>query len=544
MKFIRRYIILLLLIDFSNSLSGQAINENQMGQVSFVSSQNVYVKFRTTAGISVGDTLFNRSNGSLLPALIVQNLSSTSCVCTPIGSAVFSVADVLTAKVKNVAKKSEDEPVKETVKPVQVPEVLKDTVGKISTPAQLKQIIRGSLSLNAYLDNSNTIAENSQRYRYTLSLDAANIANSRFSFETYVSFKYLAGGWQEVKNNIFNALKIYSLSARYDINATFNISLGRRINPVLTSIGAIDGIQFEKVFKKFSLGAVAGSRPDFATYGFNFKLFQYGAYVAYKTRNPNNFSESSLAFMQQTNNFKTDRRFIYFQHSNSVIKNTYFFGSLEADLYQLKTDTVNHTQTAQNSFSLTGLYLSLSYRAGRKLSFSGSYDARKNVMYYETYKTFLDRVLGNELRQGFRLQASYRITNAMTLGLQSGYRFLKSDAHPSKNFYGYFTYSQIAGTTMSATLSATLLQSGYINGQVYSFNLSDDLFKGKVQAGIGYRYVQNKLPETLVNLPQHIGEMSIWWQITKKMSFSVNYEGTFEKQDRYNRFYLQLRQRF
>jgi hypothetical protein len=284
MKLMRRYILLLLFIDFSFGLKGQALKENQSGQVSFVSSQNVYVKFKSTAGISVGDTLFSRSNGNLFPALIVQNLSSTSCVCSPIGSAIFSVADVLTAKVNVFAKKAEDETVKEKVKPVQVPEVLRDTIEKVSVPARLKQMIRGSLSLNAYLDNSNTIAKNSQRYRYTLSLDAANIANSRFSFETYASFKYMAGKWQDVKNDIFNALKIYSFSARYDINPTTNISLGRRINPVLTSIGAIDGIQFEKTFKKFSLGAVAGSRPDFATYGFNFKLFQYGAYVAYNTK--------------------------------------------------------------------------------------------------------------------------------------------------------------------------------------------------------------------------------------------------------------------
>ena len=144
-------------------------------------------------------------------------------------------------------------------------------------------------------------------------------------------------------------------------------------------------------------------------------------------------TESSLAFMEQMNNWKTDRRFLYFQHSNTLVKNLNLFTTLEADLYQLVKDSQNN-ETYQNKFSLTGLYVSLSYRPTGKLSLSGSYDARKNVMYYETYKTYVDRILEDELRQGFRLQASYRITRDLTFGLQSGYRFLKSDPAPSRNF--------------------------------------------------------------------------------------------------------------
>ena len=180
--------------------------------------------------------------------------------------------------------------------------------------------------------------------------------------------------------------------------------------------------------------------------------------------------------MQQMNNSKTDRRFLYFQHSNSIIKNLYFFSTLEVDLYQLKTDSLNNEQP-QNTFNLTGLYLSLSYRPWKALSVSGSYDARKNVMYYETYKTFVDRILENELRQGFRVQASYRITGDLTFGLQSGYRYLKSDPHPSRNLYSYVTYSRIPAVNISATLSATYIESGYMNGKIFGLNLYRDFFK-------------------------------------------------------------------
>jgi len=305
----------------------------------------------------------------------------------------------------------------------------------------------------------------------------------------------------------------------------------------------MDGLQVEKSFNKVSMGILAGTRPDFLNYGFNSKLFQYGAYLAYSNITPSVYNETSLAFMQQTNSGKTDRRFVYFQHSNSLIKNIYFLGTFELDLYQLKTDSLLKDHPV-NTFNPTGLYLYLRYRISDKFTISGSYDARKNVIYYETYKSFIDRILETELRQGFSLQANYRITNNLALGVQSGYRYTKSDAHPSRNVYGYLTYSQIPGVNMSVTITGTYLESSYLNSKIVGGSISKDLFKGKIQTSIGYRFVDYRYQESLLNVVQNIGEASIFFQFAKKMSFSVNYEGTFDKKDIYNMLFLQIRRRF
>ncbi len=196
-----------------------------------------------------------------------------------------------------------------------------DSVNLSSDKNKFRQQIRGSLSLVSYSDMSNTVSDNSQRFRYTLSIDASNIGNSKFSAESYISFRHKSGEWDEVKSDLFNALKIYTLAARYEINPTTKLIIGRRINPKLSSIGAVDGLQFEKRLHGFSFGILAGFRPDYIDYGFNSNLFQYGAYISYKTAASGSQSESSLAFMQQTNDFKTDRRFLYFQHSNTFFRN-------------------------------------------------------------------------------------------------------------------------------------------------------------------------------------------------------------------------------
>jgi hypothetical protein len=61
---------------------------------------------------------------------------------------------------------------------------------------------------------------------------------------------------------------------------------------------------------------------------------------------------------------------------------------------------------------------------------------------------------------------------------------------------------------------------------------------------IFYRYIDYTLPESKLSVLQNVGNMSIFWLFSKKMSFSANYEGTFEKHDKYNRVYLQIRKRF
>ena len=544
----RKHILIFFAIILFADLNGQPNVEILSGQVSFVSPNSVYVKFKSTAGISAGDTLFAKSNGNVIPVLIINNLSSLSCVCTVIPPAKPAVADFVTAKVKTggaagAAGAGTALPVSVAT---QIPVQETKEVSKTGKPSygELKQRITGSVSVNSYSDLSDTPSANSQRFRYTFSMDARNIANSKFSFETYASFRHKLGEWDVVKSDIFNALKIFSLAVIYDPNKSTRISLGRRINPRLSSIGAADGLQIEKSFGKFMIGALAGTRPDYADYGFNTNLLQFGGYVGLNTKNSKTFSETSVAFMQQMNGSNIDRRFVYFQHSNSIAKNLYFIGTFEVDLYQLKVDTATNTETVTNGFDPTGLYLSLRYRFSNKLSVSGSYDARKNVIYYETYKTFTDRLLENEMRQGFRVQASYRFTRDLTFGLQTGYRFLKSDPHPSKNIYGYLTYSNIPGVNIAVTLSGTYTESSYMNGLIYGANVSRDFFKNKLQASIGYHYVDYTMPESDLKEVQHIGEINLYWMLPAKMAFGINYEGTFDQQYKYNRLYLQLRKRF
>lgn len=121
---------------------------------------------------------------------------------------------------------------------------------------------------------------------------------------------------------------------------------------------------------------------------------------------------------------------------------------------------------------------------------------------------------------------------------------MKSDPRPSKNAYGYFTYNQIPGINVTATLSGTYIESGYLNGIIGGINLTREFFEGKLQTGLGYRYIHNEIPENLTTIVQQMGEANLTWLFYKKMSLSINYEGTMESAVRYNMLYVQVRKRF
>ena len=537
-----RNLLLILFILFAGLNSfGQ---QNREGKVTYITSQHIYVKFNSTEDLSEGDTLYIKQGGKEVPALQIKNLSSISCVCIPLLSNAFKVSENVYANMKiKVVSVEVDEPITSHAEPVNELSEVDSTQAQSpgidsSAVKQLKQDISGRISVSSYSNlNSKTTARN-QRMRYTFSLRANHLGNSKLSVESYLSFAHNNSNWDEVKENIFNGLKIYNLSVKYAFNESMYVSLGRKINPKLSSVGAIDGVQFEKRFNSLTVGAIAGSRPDYADYSINPSLFQYGMYLGHELKGINGSMQNTLAYIEQTNHSMTDRRFAYFQHTNMLVKNLFFFGSAEIDLFK------NIDGTQETVFDLTNTYLSLRYRIIRPLSLGLSFSARNNIIYYETYKDFLERLLEIETLQGWRFRVNYRPAKHLYMNIRAGYRYRKDDPQPTKNLNGTITYTQVPGIGASVTASATWLETSYLNGMVYGLGLSRNIISDKLSGGVKFRYVDNLYRNSEFALVQHVGEANLSWMIYRKLSLSVYYEGSFEKELTHHRIYLNISQRF
>jgi hypothetical protein len=254
---------------------------------------------------------------------------------------------------------------------------------------------------------------------------------------------------------------------------------------------------------------------------------------------------TTLGFIDQLNQGKTDRQFLYFQHSCSVIRKINIFGSFEIDLYNQSYDSIDSTYNKSGKAKLTNLYVSFTYRIIKQLSVSFSYSARKNIIYYETYKNSLERLLDEATLQGYMVQVQARPIDKLSVGITGSYRFKKDeDPRRTKNIYGYISYSQVPGVGITPTLSYTWLETSYLQGQIYSIGISRDFLKGKVATGLSYRYVDYDFTYTENNLPQNMFEIDLTWRMIRKLALSVYYEGTFEAVEKFNRIYAQINYRF
>jgi hypothetical protein len=518
-------------------LKAQKVNNMANGKVSYMSSQNVYVKFESTSSLKIGDTLYIQKDNKNIPVLVINNLSSTSCVCTKIATVDLAISTQVIGKKNPVVK--EDLKTKEIVAANNVNSsdtVVPTEVKKVIDP-KFAQKISGSVSASSYTNLSKSSDFNSTRLRYQFSLNARNIANSKISFETYMSFNHFKNDWTPVKENIFNALKIYNFAVKFDNYKNTQIVLGRKINPKLSSMGAVDGLQYEGNFNKFFVGVIVGSRPNYKDYSFDFNLLQFGTYFGHNYDNTNGQMQNSIAIVEQMNASKTDRRFIYFQHSNSLGKNLYLFGSTEVDLYK------NINDTAQNTFDLSSAYLLLSYKMFRSFTLSTSYDNRKNIIYYESYKSFINQLLETEARQGLSLQAVYSGFKNISFGAKAGYRFANCNSKETKDLYAFISYYNIPTVKLNVTLSGNYLESSYVKGKIGNLTISQNSLEF-LNFDLGYQFVDYNYIGTLTSSIQHVVNLSVSLNLHKNISFTANYEYTFEKDNNYSRLNLQIRQRF
>jgi len=532
------YCLLPVLMVFGkNMATGQSLHELKEGTISYISTNNVYVKFVSTVGIEDGDTLYASINDTAMATLVVKSKSSLSCLCDPIGEFALKTGD----KVWTNPKIQASAPAIEQLEP-EIPDRDIGEQALVSTmmekdPGKRYTQFSGRLSVASYSMFSGT-GSDSYRMRYTLSASALNISGSKLSSETYVLFTHRINEWDVVRQNIFDALKIYSLAINYEMNRSVTIKAGRIINPRIANMGSFDGLEFALTFGKMHAGIFAGTRPDPSDYGFNPNLLRYGFWAGHSQSMKNGYAQSSVAFYDQLYFGKTDRRVVYFQHTNTLLRNLIAFSSIELDLFKLENDQ------PVGMIDLTSFYLSLNFRVSPKISVSGIYDNRKNVIYYETFRNYADEVLQQSVRQGLRLRVNYKPMRVLSLGLTAGTRNRAGDFRPTNTLNGSATWSDIPTIKATFHASASIMETNYLDGQIYGARISKYFLNDKLSTSASYRYVNFDYLNAFNNLVQHIGEIDFSYRATKKLYFSLNVESTFQEEEQFNRVYLNLRRSF
>lgn len=534
--------LLLVLISFQASINAQNNIKILDGTVSYVNAKSIYVKFYSTKELHIGDTLYTYQNEKPIPSLVITRLSSISCVCELIGNAQFKIGD----------------PVKGMIVPSPIPTIIKDTLQKspikqnitesdtsikVTNTDKVKEIkknkplINGRLSVSMLGDFNQPFNSKSTRTRVSNSLNISNINGSKFSLESYLNYTHNYSK-DQIGVGFFDEFKLYTLALGYQLSKNKQIWIGRRINPNISNMGAHDGIQYEQKLGVFSYGLLVGSKPNLYDFGYNLKLEQAGAFLAHNTNTKKGYIQTSIAFIEQRYSWKVDRRFTYFQHSSPITKNINFFISVELDLFKrIHEENIS-------SVNFTSLYANVRYRITKKMSIQSSYDNRRNIIYYETYKTIIDKLIDQETRQGLRLQYSYNVFRYLSMNASAFFRFEGKNDIPTKNYLFNIYMNNIPKLHVTLSASTNYLKTDYIQGMIYSGRISKDVFKSKLNVELNYRKINYMYLSSETKTNEDVIGANLSFQLSRLSSVLIDIESTFANHDANYRYYITVLQRF
>ncbi len=477
-----------------------------IGIVTFKSSQYVYLKFNSTEKINSEDTLYNDKN---LPVGLVKFKSSSSVAAKPIIN--LEIGDTVFAFITSIDKNAEEKSLSDSI-----PIISKDSVVKINAviSENYKKYYNLRMSIQSYGDLNNFNSTNRLRYSFTYSSEKFFWDNLNFnSYFIITTNKNLSSS----NNDLKNLLKIYELSFDYTFNENHNIKFGRSLNQNIFSIGSIDGIQYSYKLNQNQFGIFVGSRPDYFTYWFNGELAQGGVFISRVDSFWSKAVENTIAFIEQTNQFKTDRRFIYFQHQNDLFPFSYFFFSSEFDFFLVNKGNVS------KKVNLTSLNALLSFRPFRQLNLSISYDTRKNVYYIESFKNSIDTLFENALRQGFRISAFIRPINLFFINLQFGTRETRQDQKASNNYGATIGFNYLPIIYSSLSFGFNKIQNSFITGTNYSSYFSKNLFDD-LMINLNFRLYEFRQNSTKRLFIDRFLEFGAYANIFRNLSFSITFE--------------------
>ncbi len=527
MKHLLNFIIVFIVL--TCNVYGQTNDPILSGTVSFVTSSNIYVKFENTKDIAIGDSLKLSSTNTA--CLVVKSKSSSSCVCQVVNDCEIQKGDAV------IFVNTPKEKVNTTVPKKELLPVVEDADETITDP-MYKEKIRGRISASSY---SNILSNRDDRHRIMsrLSVDADHIKGSKYSFNTYLNYRHILDQAEtsSLQNNSF--LRVYNLGARYDASPTLSFTLGRNINPKISSIGAIDGLQVEKYFGKSYAGAIVGFRPDIFDYGFNADLLQYGGYVGTITDKDDFYAQTTVGAIEQRANDDIDRRYVYLQHSSTLFKNLNIFSSMEMDIFS----KLNYT--TKNNLRLTNLYVSGRYRFNRGLNMMLSYDSRKRIIYYETFQTEIERILDDDIaRQGARARINFRPYKNILAGVSYSKRFQSDNENKSDNIYGYVTLTKVPNIGGRLSLTYNRNESNYLESNIGAARYSRGFLNGRLNTDLYYRLVFYDYTSGMESLEQHYFGTNLSYNINRKLLVSISGELSTFNDENNIRIYSRIIQRF
>lgn len=504
------------------------------GTITFVTSKNAYAKFKITENIRIGDSLILKNNQK--KCLVVINKSSSSVVCKRLENCDIKKGDLVVYTIIQIKKDKERPKIVFEQSEAKPKKVIQDKKKK-----ELEhQRISGRFVVASYNTFSN-VRNNSSRFSSTLSLNIDHINDSKFSFETFINYRKIFDAQLDPSRET-SFFRIFNTAVKYEPSSKVSVIVGRHINPRAISLGAIDGVQVETHLKNISIGSIVGFRPDLMDYGFNSGLLQYGVYFGFSANTKNINSETTIGVMEQKNQTAIDRRFVYFQHHSSLNRRTNLYSTAELDFYNPQIQQI----TKADNVRLTNFFTSIRYRFNRKVNASLSFDSRRQIIYYESFLTELERLITNDIaRNGIIARINVRASKSIYTGFGYGKRFQNGGNNSSDNINAFVRLNDVPKIGGTAQLNLNLNVSNYMNTAVANINYSRGYANPNLYSDFYYRFLNYSFMNELIpTASQHVLGSNLNYNFSRKLIFSFTGEYAMTNTDNVSRIYARLIKRF
>ena len=119
-----------------------------------------------------------------------------------------------------------------------------------------------------------------------------------------------------------------------------------------------------------------------------------------------------------------------------------------------------------------------------------SYDSRKRIIFYETFRTEVERMLeDDEARQGIRIRMNANPLKYINAGIAFSTRFQNDDLHESNNTNAYLSHGKLPYLGGRASVNYNINRSDYLESKIMAFRYARNLIHSVLDGDFYYRSV-------------------------------------------------------
>ena len=395
---------LLLLFIGIQPVGAQDSTKTVTGEITYISTDRVYGKPGTGAGLVLGDTLQVLRDDETIGRLVITAISTNSHSAQTVqATQEFAVGDAVQATI--TVKPAPQEPIVSRDVPADTTkslESLADDMGKsvAQPPKKTAPFLKssGSVTLRYYGIFNNKSLDTYHQPAALIRWRAKEITGKPLRFDFYGrAQKEFAGDLsQRAGNNARPFFRVYTAGFTYgERNSKVHWQAGRVYPRNVSGIGSVDGVLYGRKNNGFTYGVTAGFQPDYYDNRINTEILKTGAYTGWSNgRYGQGGYAGVLAFVGQYRTGNIDREYVTTRHAFNPTQ--YLRLSYVGDF---SLDRADHSDqigliTPSNS------YFRFNWSRISWMRVSMRYNFRKSIRLFATQSSIPDSLYKYQNRQG------------------------------------------------------------------------------------------------------------------------------------------------